>query len=120
MNIETIRKFCLSLPHVTEDIQWEDDLLFRVGRKIFAAIELDLSKPHLLSFKCTPEKFAELIEIEDIVPAPYTARYHWVSLQRLDVLTVSELKELIRNSYNMVLEKLPKKVKAELEQSKAE
>ena len=35
MTLEQIRGFCTSLPHVTEKIQWGDDLVFKVGGKMF-------------------------------------------------------------------------------------
>jgi predicted DNA-binding protein (MmcQ/YjbR family) len=114
MDIESVRTFCLALPHVTEGIQWEHDLLFRIGGKMFAGVVLDAKYKTKLSFKCTPEKFAELIEQDGIFPAPYAARYHWVALERFDVLSASELKGLMRNSYEMVLAKLPKKIRTEL------
>jgi predicted DNA-binding protein (MmcQ/YjbR family) len=117
MDIESVRKFCLSLPYVTEDVQWESDLLFRVGNKMFAVAALDPSSDHRMSFKCTPETFAELTERNGIVPAPYVARYHWVALERFDVLPERELKELLRNAYQLILEKLPKKIRAGLEDS---
>ena len=117
MDIESVRKFCLSLPYVTEDVQWESDLLFRVGNKMFAVVALDPSSDHRMSFKCTPETFAELTERNGIVPAPYVARYHWVALERFDVLPERELKELLRNAYQLILEKLPKKIRAGLEAS---
>jgi len=112
MDIESIRNYCLSLPHATEDIQWGNDLLFRISGKIFAGISLD--PPHSLSFKCTPEKFDELVEFEGIIPAPYTARNKWVMLERLDALNDSDIKGLIKNSYEMIFSKLTKKVQAEL------
>jgi predicted DNA-binding protein (MmcQ/YjbR family) len=115
MDAESVRKFCLSLPHVTEDVQWENDLLFRIGNKMFAVVALDAASDHRMSFKCTPEVFAELTEREGIVPAPYVARYHWVALERFDALPERELKELLRNAYRLILEKLPGKVKAQLE-----
>jgi predicted DNA-binding protein (MmcQ/YjbR family) len=115
MDAESVRKFCLSLPHVTEDVQWESDLLFRIGNKMFAVVALDAATDHRMSFKCTPETFAELTEREWIVPAPYVARYHWVALQRFDALPERELKELLRNAYQLILDKLPKKAKAQLE-----
>jgi predicted DNA-binding protein (MmcQ/YjbR family) len=96
MDLEQIRKFCLSLPHVTERVQWGSDLLFCVGNKMFAVAGLDAKYPTKLSFKCTAEKFAELIEQEGIIPAPYLARYHWVALEDLDALSQKELKELLR------------------------
>ena len=115
MNIETIREFCLSLPHATEDIQWGNDLLFRVGSKIFAGVNMEPSPHHRLSFKCTPEEFAELTEQDGIIPAPYVARYHWVALERFDALPWAETKRLIRQSYDLVFEKLPRKVKLQLD-----
>jgi predicted DNA-binding protein (MmcQ/YjbR family) len=112
MNLDSIRNYCLSLPHATEDIQWGNDLLFRISGKIFAAMSLD--PPNSLSFKCTPEKFDELIEFEGIIPAPYMARNKWVMLERLDALNDSEIKRLIKNSYEMIFSKLTKKLQAEL------
>jgi predicted DNA-binding protein (MmcQ/YjbR family) len=67
-----------------------------------------------MSFKCTPEKFAELVEHDGIVPAPYVARYHWVALERFDVLGDKELKARLSQAYDLVLAKLPKKLKAQL------
>ena len=110
MDQESVRKFCLSLPNVTEDIQWKTDLLFRIGNKMFAVLALDPSYGHCMSFKCTPEMFAELTERNGIVPAPYVARYHWVALERFDALKEAELKALLKNSYELVLAKLPKKI----------
>lgn len=113
MDIEKVRAYCLSFPNVTEDVQWENDLLFRIGKKMFAVAALEASD-HVLSFKCTPEKFAELTERDGIVPAPYVARYHWVALESFDALKEAELKALLRNSYELVLAKLPKKLKEQL------
>jgi predicted DNA-binding protein (MmcQ/YjbR family) len=115
MDIESVRKFCLSLPHVTEDVQWGNDLLFRIGNKMFAVVGLEPASDHCLSLKCTPEKFAELTEREGIVPAPYVARYHWVALERFDALPEAELKILLTKAYELVRDKLPKKIRAGLD-----
>ncbi len=117
MDAESVRKFCLSLPHVTEDVQWGSDLLFRIGNKMFAVVALEAATDHRMSFKCTPEVFSELTEREGIVPAPYVARYHWVALERFDALPERELKELLRNAYRLILEKLPRTIRAQLESS---
>ena len=114
MDIEQVRAHCLSFPHVTEQILWGNDLVFKIGGKMFAVIGLDPASDHCMSFKCTPEKFAELIEQDSIVSAPYVARYHWVALERFNVLSDKELKELLRGAYDLVLAKLPKKAKAQL------
>jgi len=113
-HIDWLREVCLSLPHATEDVQWGDNLLFRVARKMFCIASLEPSARVKFSFKCTPEKFAELTEIEGIIPAPYMARAHWVGIVELNALRQPELKELIQHSYRMVFEKLPKKTQAEL------
>ena len=41
MDIEKLRRYCLSLPHATEGIQWGSDLLFRIGGKMFAVVALE-------------------------------------------------------------------------------
>lgn len=114
MDIESVRKFCLSLPHVTEGIQWENDLLMRIGNKMFAVLSLEPKSDHVMSFKCTPEKFAELVEREGIKPAPYVARYHWVALERFDVFNKREMESLLQTAYQLVRDKLPKKVRDQL------
>jgi predicted DNA-binding protein (MmcQ/YjbR family) len=115
MDIEQVHAHCLSFPHVTEVVLWGNDLVFKIGGKMFAVIGLDAKSDHCMSFKCTPEKFAELVERDCIVPAPYVARYHWVALERFNVLTEKELKSLLRTAYDLVFAKLPKKAKAQLE-----
>ncbi|HST09392.1 MAG TPA: MmcQ/YjbR family DNA-binding protein [Terriglobales bacterium] len=106
MNIDAIRACCLSFPRVTEKLQWGDDLCFKIGGKIFAMLGLDNPR---LCFKCTPDVFSDLVEREDIRPAPYVGRYKWVMLDRLDVVSDAELEDLIRQSYAMVAAKAPKR-----------
>lgn len=114
MDSESVREYCLSFPHATENVQWGADLVFKIAGKMFAVIGLDEASDHCLSFKCTPEKFAELTERKGIVPAPYVARYHWVALETFNALKDKELKSLLRESYEMVFAKLPAKAKKQL------
>ncbi len=116
MNADAVRRICLRFPHVTEQVQWEDDLLFKVGGKMFALTPLVPAKV-TLSFKCTPEDFAELTEREGIIPAPYLARAQWVALLPGTTLPEAELKRLLRQAYGLVFAKLPRKTQAELQQS---
>src|SRR4029077_15794620 len=102
-----------TLPHTTEDVQWGNDLLFRIGKKIYCVTCLEPTSPVKLSFKCTPEKFAELVEVEGIIPAPYVAKHHWVALVEMNALRQTEIKDLVRNSYQLVLQKLSKKQQVE-------
>jgi predicted DNA-binding protein (MmcQ/YjbR family) len=113
--VDWVRAFCLSLPHATEDVQWEHDLLFRIAGKMFCVANLEPGlSPTKMAFKCTPEKFAELVEVEGIIPAPYMARNHWVAMIDMNALRQPELRELIQSSYQLVREKLPKKTQAGL------
>jgi predicted DNA-binding protein (MmcQ/YjbR family) len=105
MNSEDIRKYCMAFDGATEKLQWGDALCFKVRDKMFAVMGLDDLR---FTFKCTPEVFAELIERENIHPAPYVGRYHWVMLDRLDALRNDELKDLVGQSYDMVKAKAPK------------
>jgi predicted DNA-binding protein (MmcQ/YjbR family) len=113
MNIDWVQSYCMSLPHATESVQWGNDLVLKINGKMFAVVVLEPAKVWL-SFKCSPEEFAQLMERPGIIPAPYSARYHWVALETEDALTVSELKTLLRRSYDLVVEKLPKKARAAL------
>jgi len=110
MNIEQLRKFCLSFPGATEDIKWGADLCFSVGGKMFCVTGAD-SIAGGLSLKCTSGKFEELIEREGIDPAAYVGRYKWVRIAELDAVTPRELQDLIKTSYQLVFDKLPPKIK---------
>jgi predicted DNA-binding protein (MmcQ/YjbR family) len=107
MSVDDLREYCLSFPDATENLQWGDDLCFKIRGKIFATLTLT-AVPQKMCFKCTPESFAELVEREGIHPAPYVGRYKWVILDHLNALRNDELKDLIRQSYAMVASKAPK------------
>jgi len=118
MSVDWIRRFCLALPYTTEKVQWGHDLVFKVGEKMYAAAALDPGDVWL-ALKCTPEEFAELTERPGIIPAPYMARAQWIALESEDALPAAEVQRLLRQSYNLVFERLPKKRQAELQKSKA-
>jgi predicted DNA-binding protein (MmcQ/YjbR family) len=108
-DIEWIRKLCLSFPDTTENIQWEDALCFKVRGKLFTIVTLSQGNLAPVCLKCTPERFEELLEIEGASPAPYVGRYKWILLESCNVLPSDELKALIRQSYDLVVAKSPKK-----------
>ena len=113
MDVDSVRRFCKALPHATETVQWGNDLVFKIGGKMFAVTVLEPAKVWL-SFKTTPEQFSELTERQGIIPAPYLARAHWVSLEHEEAMGAAELKRLLRQSYDLVLAGLPKKTQAAL------
>ncbi len=72
MDAESARAFLLSLADVAETMQWGDNLVFwvgdkAIGGKMFAIV--NLGAPHqAFSFAAGPERFAELVEREGVVP----------------------------------------------------
>jgi predicted DNA-binding protein (MmcQ/YjbR family) len=113
MDIDWLREICLAFRGVTEQIQWGNDLLFKVGGKMFAIAPLEPA-PVCITFKCSDESFVELTERPKIIPAPYLARAKWVALESPDAMTRGELSELLHTSYELVFAKLPKRAQEEL------
>jgi predicted DNA-binding protein (MmcQ/YjbR family) len=112
MDIEGIRILCNALPHVTEDIKWGNDLCFMIAKKMFCVASL--IAPLMVSFKVTDEEFDELSNKPGIIPAPYVARYKWVLIENISVLTKKQWEHYLTQSYNLVKAKLPGKVLREL------
>jgi predicted DNA-binding protein (MmcQ/YjbR family) len=113
MHVEELRKICLSFPGATEHQIWGGDLTFKVGNKMFAHTVLEVARVWL-SFKTSNEKFAELVERQDVIPAPYLARAKWVALETREAIPANELRELLREAYDLVVAKLPRKTQAGL------
>jgi predicted DNA-binding protein (MmcQ/YjbR family) len=119
MNLERLRTLCLKHAGATEQIQWGADLVFKVGGKMFAVAATEPEASHRLSFKTSDERFAELCECEGVVPAPYLARAKWVALETFEALGDREIERCIRDSYDLVVAKLPKKDQARLTSGRA-
>ena len=122
MDIELFRDFCLSFPAVTEGLPFaEDTLVFKVEGKMFALI--NLNKPDSFNVKCDPEKAIELREKYDCVKAGYHMnKKHWNTIyfggngSEFEMsLTQQQLKYWICHCYELVISKLPKKLRVELQ-----
>jgi predicted DNA-binding protein (MmcQ/YjbR family) len=100
-------------------MQWGDNLVYWVGNKaiggkMFALASLEPDHGAVLSFAAGPERFAELVEVEGLFPAPYFARAHWVAVERWNTLPAAELKDLLRSARSLVYEKMPARTKTAL------
>ena len=116
MNVELLRSFLLSLPHVEETMQWGDNLVFwvgdkAIGGKMFAMTDLDGTGFGVLWFHCGAERFHELLEHEGISASPYLAKAYWVTVERWDALRPREIEEELRRAHSLIFEKLPKRTK---------
>lgn len=116
MNLDTCRSICLSFKYVTEELPFgPDTLVFKVAGKMFLLVDINTYEPVDFSVKNFPERLEELrASYSAIHHAPYLNKKHWTS-----VLTASDLPEeieasLIKESYQIVFDALPKKLKTEL------
>lgn len=111
MKPAAVRRLVSAWPGVTEDMKWDNDLVFSVAGKMFCAMELRSGQG--LSFKVEESRFLELTDRAGVVPAPYLARAHWVSLADPAALPEAEVRALIRRSYELVRAKLSRKLQRE-------
>lgn len=117
MHIEALREYCLSKKGVTESFPFnETTLVFKVLGKMFALTGLDRI-PAAVNLKCDPEKSVILREEYDgaITGAFHMNKLHWntISLQQVPPQLIIDL---IDHSYDLVVSKMTKKLRAELDQ----
>ena len=115
MNIETLREYCLAKKAVTEDFPFgETTLVFRVKEKIFLLVSLD-AQPLQFNAKCNPEKAIELREEYDAIkPGYHMNKKHWNTVVIDGSVPTKLLKEMIDDSYELIVQSLPKKLREEL------
>jgi predicted DNA-binding protein (MmcQ/YjbR family) len=114
MNESALRALLLAWPGTDASIKWGDDLVFTVAQKMFCVLGRGVGEHGRLSFKVEPERFLEFTDRPGIRPAPYMARAYWITLDPPFVLGDAELRPLLRHAYELVRDKLPKKVRVEL------
>ena len=115
MNIESFRDICLSRKCVTEEFPFDEaTLVFKVIGKMFALTDVDFFKS--INLKCDPERALELREnYSAILPGYHMNKKHWNTIEMDGSISDQILEELIMHSYELVVEKLPKILKSELE-----
>ncbi len=116
MNIEDFRSYCLSKKGVTEEFPFDEKtLVFKVMGKMFALTGLE-RMPTQVNLKCDPERSVRLREEYDgvIIPGFHMSKLHWNTLF-IEQLPPKLILELIDHSYDLVVAKFTKKLKAEYE-----
>ena len=116
MNVEDIQLICKALPSVTEDIKWEHDLVFSIGGKMFCVVGLEQS-PTTASFKVSDDEFDVMCNRPGFKPAPYLARHKWVWTDDINKMSKTDWKKYIKQSYELVKQKLPAKIKREIDEN---
>jgi predicted DNA-binding protein (MmcQ/YjbR family) len=118
MDAERIREFLLGLSHVAETVQWGGRLVYwvgdkAIGGKIFAVVNLD-GTGRVISYAAGSERFAELVEIEGVDPAPYMARNFWVAVDGWTIFRASQWEQELTAAHQFIFSKLPPRTKAVL------
>lgn len=113
MNVEEFRQYCLNKKGVTEEFPFDEvTLVFKVMGKMFALVPLE-RLPSQVNLKCDPERSIELREMYDgvILPAFHMSKTHWNTLH-FEQLPYKLITELTDHSYELVIAKFTKKLKA--------
>lgn len=115
MNIEKFREYCLSFNGVTEGYPFnEDTLVFKVMGKMFAMT--DVENFSRINLKCDPVKAAMLRDLyPEVEPGYHMNKRHWNMVDPKGNLDDVLIKEWIEDSYNLVVENLPRKDQKKLE-----
>lgn len=116
MDIEAFRHYCLAKPGTEETLPFDEHtLVFKVMGKMFALTGLK-GGPFTVNLKCDPERSEQLRErYSEVQPGYHMNKRHWNTVDFEGSLSESQLRELIDHSYERVVQSLPKKVRAELD-----
>jgi len=115
VNIEEFREHCLAFPGTEESFPFDETtLVFKVMGKMFALNALNADPPRV-NLKADPEWSEELRESHhQITPGFHMNKKHWNTVHIEDGLEDELIAEMIKHSYDLVVSKLTKKLKAEL------
>ena len=114
MHIEEIRDFCLNLPLVEEKFPFDQTtLVFYIAGKMFCLTDID--EFDSVNVKCDPDKAIELrATYEALNPGYHMNKKHWNTVKtNLDVKD-TQIKDWIKDSYNLVILTLPKSKRPDL------
>ncbi len=114
MHIEAFRDYCLQLPGATEEFPFgEETLVFKVGGKMFALTDIDTFES--INLKCDPQKALELREkYRGVLAGYHMNKKHWNTVLTDGSIADKFLEEWTKNSYDLVIKGLPKKVRETL------
>ncbi|WP_309049536.1 MmcQ/YjbR family DNA-binding protein [Streptomyces sp.] len=115
MTPDRLRALCLEFNGASEEFPFGPDVsVFKVAGKLFALSWLD-AEPLRVNLKCDPDEAVRLrAEHPAIAPGYHMNKRHW------NTVTVGELpermvRELVEDSYDLVVAGLPKAVRLRLD-----
>ena len=109
MQVDTFREYCLGKTGVTESSPFgPDNLVFKVGGKMFALLALD-EIPPAANLKCDPDRALELRDrYEEVTPGYHMNKKHWNTVQLVGEMPEAEIRRMIDHSYALVVQSLPR------------
>lgn len=115
MNIESFRGYCLSKKGATECFPFDETtMVMKVMNKMFALA--DTEDEFKIALKCAPQKAVELREkYPAVAPGYHFNKKHWNTVTIDGSIPEAMLLAWIDHSYDLVVEKLTKRQKRELE-----
>lgn len=114
MHIELVRDYCLAKPAVTEGTPFGPEVIvFKVADKMFLLMGIDNTPPSI-NIKATPDNCITLREQYPCVqPGYHMNKTHWNTVVLDGSVGNNLITEWIDDSYNLIVDSLPRKVKAE-------
>lgn len=122
MNIEEFRTYCLSFKGVHDKMPFEKAaseydrnlLVFYVADKWFCFVNVDVFD--FCNIKCNSDQIVDLQDrFEGITPGYHMNKKHWISVYFNKDVQDKTIKELVRQSYDIVVASLSKKEKEVLQ-----
>jgi predicted DNA-binding protein (MmcQ/YjbR family) len=115
LDIESFRNYCISKKGVTEEFPFDSNtLVFKVCGKMFALTDVDMFES--INLKCDPEEAVLLREQHPaVVPGYHMNKKHWNTIVMDGAVGDHLLMQWIDHSYDLVVQKLPKALKEQLE-----
>ena len=115
MQVDAFRDYCLKKRGVVEDTPFgEEDLVFKVGGKMFALLTLE-EVPPAANLKCDPDLALELRDrYEQVRPGYHMNKKHWNTVEIASGIPEPELRKMIDHSYELVVQGLPKAARTSL------
>lgn len=116
MSYDDYNAYCGSLPAVTHVVQWGGAHVWKVGGKVFAIGGWSTEDKPFITFKCSELAFEVMKDMPGLRPAPYLASrgFSWIQMNGEPGLSDTDLKEHIAESHRLVVQKLTRKLRAEL------
>ena len=117
MNYPWIHAYLLAKPGVTADYKQEWNWVrYQLGGKLFAAVCLDdKDKPVYVTMKLLPAR-GDLLrqQFADIIPGYYCNKVHWNSVKADGCVPDALLKDMLDESYGLILNAFSKKRREEI------